>query len=217
MKFKNFLKSDDKILILDFGSKKISDLANSFRQLKIFCEIHPFTMTLDEIKQFNPVGIVLSGSSVQTPVEEDPSMPAKGIYDLKVPILGICYGLEVIAHQLGGTVTNYKTSVKEIGIVEVDIKPSKLFVGLKDRASLWMHHKDQVITMPPGFDNIASTPLTPNAAVEDKKRKIYGVQFHPEAYARDGNQIIKNFLTICNCKENLSPSFRDHFYVGTAI
>ena len=207
-------RSKSKILILDFGSKKISDLANSFRQLKIFCEIHPFTISLDEIKKFNPKGIIFSGSSTQYPVSVSP-LPDKGIYDLNVPILGICYGLEVIVRQLGGYVTNDPDAVREIGIVKVNLKQSRLFAGLIDQADLWMHHKEQVITLPNRFRNTASTSMTPNAAIEDDKRRIYGIQFHPEAYSRDGIQIFKNFIKICNCEESSSFNFKDHFYTGT--
>lgn len=213
MKFKRFI--EDKLLILDFGSKKISDLTNQLRHLKIFCEVHPFTMSLSDIKKFNPKGIILSGSSILKPVGEQSREPDKNIYGLKVPILGICYGAEMLTEQLGGKV---EPGVPEIGIVELKFKPSKLFEGFKaDIAAVWMHHEDQVTVLPTGFKLIASTQSTKHAAIEDVDRQIYGVQFHPEAYTSDGVQIIQNFVKICNCSPSSSQDFHDEFHSGHTI
>jgi GMP synthase (glutamine-hydrolysing) len=213
MKFKDFLKSsNDKLLILDFGSKKINELANMLRSLKIFCEVHPFTMSIEEIKKFNPKGIILSGTSVKDSLAGKVQEPAKEIYDLGVPILGICYGIEMLAKQLDGFVDHGKA---EIGIVDVKIiNYSKLLDGLGDSFKAWMHHRDQVTKLPSGFIATSSTLLTENASIEDPVKQIYGTQFHPEGYARDGIIILKNFINICGCSINLSHNFIDHFYVG---
>ncbi len=191
-----------KILILDFGSQYTQLIARRVREAKVYCEIHPCNLGLDKIKAFSPKGIILSGgpSSIS---DTDAPMADEGIFDLKVPILGICYGMQFITHMLGGEVA--KATHREYGNATIAIKENEsLFYGLgKDsRQTVWMSHGDRIDRMPDGFDVIAESENSPIAAMVDSSRNYFGVQFHPEvAHTPEGNRILDNFIfRICTCE-----------------
>lgn len=215
MNFREFIiNKSDKILILDFGSKRISDLTNRLRTMGIFCEVRPFTMERSDIVNYKPKGIILSGSSIQRPVMEIVSEPSDIIYKLNIPVLGICYGMEIMSKQLGGIVAEGEP---EIGITYLTNRHKSKLLGEKNDSLLkvWMHHKDDVIKMPDGFIRTASTNITKNAVIENDNKRYYGVQFHPEGFTSDGICILRNFIDICECVPSSSLNFHDEFYLGT--
>lgn len=197
-----------KILILDFGSQYTQLIARRVREQKVYCEIHPFNIGLDKIRGFEPKGIILSGgpSSVY---DKDAPLISKEVFELDIPILGICYGMQLTAHLLGGKVE--KSSHREYGSAELAIDGfSDIFKGLtpysaisnQQSITVWMSHGDRVKKMPKGFKSIAHSKNSPICAMKNENRKIFGVQFHPEVvHTPKGTQIIKNFLfNICRCK-----------------
>ncbi|MBP8985806.1 MAG: glutamine-hydrolyzing GMP synthase [Syntrophobacterales bacterium] len=184
------------IAILDFGSQYNQLIARRVRESRVYCEILPHDIPLDELAAKKPRGIILSGGPASIFDEGVPkSRPA--LFDLGLPVLGICYGMQLIVHQLGGTVE--PSSVREYGRADLFLTPkgkeSPLFTGLAERQRIWMSHGDRVAKLPPGFEVIGSTPNSPVAATENRARSIYGVQFHPEVvHTEKGNEIIRNFL-----------------------
>ncbi|HRR40577.1 MAG TPA: glutamine-hydrolyzing GMP synthase [Syntrophales bacterium] len=184
------------IAILDFGSQYNQLIARRVRESRVYCEILPHDIPLDELAAKKPRGIILSGGPASIFDEGVPkSRPA--LFDLGLPVLGICYGMQLIVHQLGGTVE--PSSVREYGRADLLLTPkgkeSPLFTGLAERQRIWMSHGDRVAKLPPGFEVIGSTPNSPVAATENRARSIYGVQFHPEVvHTEKGNEIIRNFL-----------------------
>jgi GMP synthase (glutamine-hydrolysing) len=191
----------ERILILDFGSQYTQLIARRVRETHVYCEIHPFNMTLDSIRAFQPKGIILSGgpSSVH-----DPGAPHSdpGLFDLGVPVLGICYGQQLMAQQLGGAVE--KADHREYGPATIDIDdPTELFRDMeKEAVRVWMSHGDRILTLPPNFTILARSKNSPAAAMADTSRGLYGVQFHPEVvHTPCGMAIIENFLfRICRCQ-----------------
>ena len=181
------------VLILDFGSQYTKLIARRVRELNIYSEIHPYNTPEEKILELKPSAIILSGgpSSVY---ENNAPIISKKILNSGIPILGICYGLQLIAHLLGGKIAS--TKKREFGFAKLKIlKKSPIFNGLKDGEQVWMSHGDEVIELPKGFDRIGSTDNTPNTVIENKKRRIYGVQFHPEVvHTKNGKQFLKNFL-----------------------
>ncbi|MBW2027653.1 MAG: glutamine-hydrolyzing GMP synthase [Deltaproteobacteria bacterium] len=193
---------DEKILILDFGSQYTQLIARRVREAQVYCEIHPFNLNIEEIKKFMPAGIILSGGPASI-YDEDAPMAAKEVLDLRVPVLGICYGMQYITHALGGEVA--RAEDREYGSAVIRIEDDQdLFQGLsRDKGEMvWMSHGDRIIRMPEGFQCLAGSKNSPVAAVADRSRKIYGVQFHPEVvHTPNGMKILKNFLfNICGCK-----------------
>ncbi len=189
-----------KILILDFGSQVTQLIARRIREQSVFCEIHPYTMPLDKIQEFAPLGIILSGgpSSVY---DADAPHPDAGIYELGLPVLGICYGMQLMTSQLGGKVE--RSSKREFGRATLIIDDTKdLFSGLSGREEVWMSHGDMIEQMPRGFCAIAHTENTPAAAMKDEKRRFYAVQFHPEVvHTPKGAEILGNFVfNIAGCR-----------------
>lgn len=180
-------------LILDFGSQYTQLIARRVREKKVFSVIHPYHLSFQKILEINPRAIVLSGSPANVYDRRAP-IPDERIFSLGVPILGICYGLQVIAHLLKGRVK--KVKLREYGHADLLAdKPAELFVGMPKRFSCWMSHGDQVTKLPKGFEAIARTPSSPIAAFRNPKRKIYGVQFHPEViHTPLGHKLIANFL-----------------------
>ncbi|MBP9020145.1 MAG: glutamine-hydrolyzing GMP synthase [Syntrophobacterales bacterium] len=184
------------IAILDFGSQYNQLIARRVRESRVYCEILPHDIPLDELAAKKPRGIILSGGPASIFDEGVPkSRPA--LFDLGLPVLGICYGMQLIVHQLGGTVE--PSSAREYGRADLFLTPkgkeSPPFAGLADRQRIWMSHGDRVTKLPPGFEVIGSTPNSPVAAMENRTRNIYGVQFHPEVvHTERGNEIIRNFL-----------------------
>ena len=186
----------DRLLIVDFGSQVTQLIARRLREAGVYCEIHPFQSVDDvKIKAFDPKGIILSGGPASVIEGEAPSAhPA--IFAAKVPVLGICYGEQTMAQQLGGTVE--AGHHREVGRAEVEVKAgSALFDGVwipGDRKQVWMSHGDRVTKLPPGFGVIAASDNAPFAAISDEKRGYYGVQFHPEVmHTPDGAKLLRNF------------------------
>ena len=191
------------IVILDFGSQYSELIARRIRECNVFSEVVAHTKTIDEIKEkYNPKGIILSGgpSSVF-----DPTSPTcdQNIFDSDIPVLGICYGMQYMAHSLGGEVK--QGSKHEYGKSNFYIDNNfDLFEGLWLEMAIWMSHGDEVISLPHGFQRLGHTPNCNIAAFGDQKRKLYGVQFHPEVvHTPKGIELIKNFVhTICGCEKD---------------
>jgi GMP synthase (glutamine-hydrolysing) len=199
---------DDKILILDFGSQVTQLIARRVREAKVYSEIHPYTVDEAFIRKFAPKGIILSGGPNSVYEQDTPSAPPC-VFELGVPVLGICYGMQTMATQLGGTVISSGT--REFGYAEIYNLSSPIFNGLSDGSSpkgdflqVWMSHGDKVTVLPPGFKVIASTESCLIAAIADEQRKFYAVQFHPEVtHTQQGSQILARFLTtVCEAEPN---------------
>ena len=195
----------DRILILDFGSQVTQLIARRVREAHVYCEIHPCDVGEDFIRQFAPRGIILSGSHMSAHHESTDRAPAI-VFELGVPVLGICYGMQTMAQQLGGRVEGGQT--REFGYAEVRARGhTRLFDGIEDfrtaeghgMLKVWMSHGDKVVEMPPGFKLMASTTACPIAGMADEARRFYAVQFHPEVtHTLQGQRIIERFvLGIC--------------------
>jgi len=182
------------VLILDFGSQYTQLIARRIREAGVYCEIHPFNRGMDVAEQRKPAAVVLSGGPASIYDPDSPQLD-KRILDLRIPTLGICYGLQAIAHTLGGTVQPAQD--REYGRANLSFvaKDSALLEGISEGAQVWMSHGDKVIQLPEGFSVSSSTPDTVFASFEHRVRAIYGVQFHPEVvHTPDGGIIIRNFL-----------------------
>ena len=200
----------DKILILDFGAQYSQLIARRVREAKVYCELHPFDVSEDFVRGFAPRGVILSGGPASVYEDATPKAP-DSVFKLGVPVLGICYGMQTMAEQLGGQVENSR--VREFGYAEVRARGhSKLLEGIQDRINgekhglldVWMSHGDKVTALPAGFKVIASNESTPIAAMADESRGFYGVQFHPEVtHTRQGAAILARFVhRICGCGED---------------
>lgn len=193
-------KDQDRILILDFGSQYTQLIARRIRECRVYCEIHPFNMPFEAIRAFQPKGIVLSGSPASVSICGAPLI-SKEVLQMGVPVLGICYGMQLIASLLGGKVE--ASSCREYGRAELEIlEEDGLFKGLGRSELVWMSHGDRVVGLPKGFRPIARSANSPIAAFADETGLIYGVQFHPEVvHTPKGKKILKNFLLkVCRCK-----------------
>jgi len=191
------------ILILDFGSQYSQLIARRVRELGVYCELMPYKTSADVITRFNPAGIILSGGPETVLENFSPRIP-EVVFQLNVPVLGICYGMQAMAIQLGGSVTKEKHS--EFGYAKLaDCIASPLLQDFNN-TTVWMSHGDQVTVVPEGFISTASSTNTPIAVMENKTKKYYGVQFHPEVtHTPDGEKLFKNFIfSICGCKQNWS-------------
>ncbi|MCE5312323.1 MAG: glutamine-hydrolyzing GMP synthase [Nitrospiraceae bacterium] len=196
----------DKILILDFGSQYTQLIARRIREGHVYSEIVPFNVSMQKIREFQPKGIVLSGgpSSVY---DESAPLPDPEIFKLGLPVLGICYGMQLMAHTLGGTVA--KALKREYGKAELTVDDeSDLLWGLMQKSKVWMSHGDRIEKLPEGFRAIGHTDNSPVAAMADPKRKFYAMQFHPEVVHTDeGTRILQNFIyQICGCRPNWEMS-----------
>ena len=211
----------DKILILDFGSQYTQLIARRIRELGVYCEIFPYDIDPKKINDFDVTGIILSGGPNSVYDEETASAPDE-IFKLNVPILGICYGMQTIVNQMGGTVETSKK--REFGYAEIRAHGhSKLLTEIQDRENekghglldVWMSHGDKVTSLPSGFNIIASNESTPIAGIANEKREIYGIQFHPEVtHTSQGEKIISRFvIDICDAKADWNMPG----YVDTAI
>lgn len=189
------------ILILDFGSQVTQLIARRIREAKVYCEIYPGNKPISDFGSMaNVKGIILSGGPCSV-YEKNAPWPDEKIWDLGLPILGICYGMQLIAERLGGKVK--KSSHREFGVAEMQIDDnSNLFAGLGKKATVWMSHGDSLSKMPKGFKKIAHTGNSPYAAIADLKRNIYGVQFHPEVkHTPQGSKMLRDFVfNICKDK-----------------
>ena len=206
----------DKILILDFGSQVTQLIARRIREAHVYCEIHPNDVSEDFIRRFAPKGIVLSGSHASTYEEHELRAPAV-VWQLGVPVLGICYGMFTMTVQLGGQVE--ASSHREFGYAAVRARGhTRLFEGIEDLRTaeghgmleVWMSHGDKVTALPPGFVLMASTDSCPVAGMADEERRFYGVQFHPEVtHTKQGRAILERFvLGICGARPDWV--MRDH-------
>jgi GMP synthase (glutamine-hydrolysing) len=211
----------DKILILDFGSQVTQLIARRVRELGVYCELHPYDMSEEAIRAFGAKGVILSGGPESTLDAGSPRAP-EIVWQLGVPVLGICYGMQTMAMQLGGQVS--PGSVKEFGYAELRARGhSRLFNGIQDRSGdageglldVWMSHGDYVSQLPAGFTRIGSTHDLDYAAMADEARGYYAVQFHPEVtHTRQGREIYSRFVhAICGCGTAWTP----HNIVDDAI
>jgi GMP synthase (glutamine-hydrolysing) len=197
-----------KILILDFGAQYTQLIARRVREARVYCEIHPHDVSDDFVRSFGAHGIILSGSHMSA-YEEATGKAPQAVFDLGVPVLGICYGMQTMAQQLGGRVEAGK--VREFGYAEVRARGhTRLLEGIEDWRSpeghgmlkVWMSHGDKVVELPPGFQPMASTGACPIAGMADERRRFYGVQFHPEVtHTRQGARLLERFVRdICGCR-----------------
>ena len=195
--------SKQSILVLDFGGQYNQLIARRVRECNVYCEVKPYTMSLEDIKAFDPMGIIFTGGPNSVYDEKSPQVdPA--IFELGVPVLGICYGCQLIAHNLGGRVTAATDdSAREYGKTETYYNTDcRLFKGLPKQGVSWMSHGDYMEKVPEGFDLVAHSDACPNVAICDEKRGFYGVQFHPEVnHTEHGTDMIRNFLyEVCGAK-----------------
>ena len=193
------MENKELILILDFGGQYNQLIARRVRECNVYSEVVPFNISIENIKEKNPKGIIFTGGPASVYGENSPKCDKK-IFELGIPILGICYGMQLISQTLGGNVAS--ASTREYGETNVNIdNTSLLFDGFDNTNIFLMSHTDYVETVPNGFKKIAYTSVCPNAAMENPDKKIYGIQFHPEVNnSVNGTQVIKNFLfNVCNC------------------
>ena len=190
---------NEMILILDFGGQYTQLIARRIRECKVYCEILPFSTPLEKITAVKPKGIVFSGGPSSVYSDRAPSVDPK-IYELDIPVLGICYGMQLMAHQLGGKVSPAKQREYGKSVINV-LDKDELLDGLEDIEPCWMSHGDLVESAPPGFRISACTALAPAAAMANLSQKLFAVQFHPEVvHTPKGMDILKNFLyNICGC------------------
>ncbi len=201
------------LLIIDYGSQYSKLIARRVRECKVYCEIIPCDYSLEKIKGLNPKAIILSGGPSSVYEEDAPTID-KEIFNLGIPVLGICYGMQLMSHILGGEVLHL--SKHEYGKTELNIDDkSDLFAGIIDDITVWMSHGDSVVKLPNGFVRIAHSGNTPYAAIADKEKKLYGVQFHPEVvHTQQGFEIIRNF--VFNVAE-LPPTWNMKSFVEESI
>ncbi|MGH8738343.1 MAG: glutamine-hydrolyzing GMP synthase [Burkholderiales bacterium] len=211
----------DKVLILDFGAQYTQLIARRVREAKVYCEIHPCDVSDTFVREFGAKGVILSGSHMSA-YEEFTGQAPKAVFELGVPVLGICYGMQTMAQQLGGKVEPGK--VREFGYAEVRARGhTRLLEGIEDLRNaegygllkVWMNHGDKVVELPTGFTLMASTEACPIAGMADETRRFYGVQFHPEVtHTAQGKRILERFvLGICGC----TGDWRMPDYVSEAV
>lgn len=193
-------QNQEMIVVLDFGSQYNQLITRRIREFGVYSELHPHTITAEEIKRMNAKGIVFSGGP-NSVYDENAFTCDKEIFELGLPILGICYGMQLMTHHLGGKVE--KATHREYGKATIAVEnPTKLFERLPSEQVVWMSHGDLVTATPEGFSIDATSPSCPIAAMSDESRKFYAVQFHPEVrHSMYGNDILKNFVfEVCGCK-----------------
>ena len=193
------MKNNELILILDFGGQYNQLIARRVRECNVYSEVVPFDISIEKIKEKNPKGIIFTGGPSSVYGEDSPRC-AEGIFELGIPVLGICYGMQLMTYTLGGNVA--RADKREYGTTDVSIDNSSLlFEGFENTNGFLMSHTDFVEKVPEGFKNIGHTSSCPNAAMENKEKNLYGIQFHPEVNSSiNGTQVIKNFLfNICKC------------------
>jgi len=203
-----------RILILDFGSQYTQLVARRVRELGVYCELWAWDVDEQDIRDFKPSGIILSGGPESVPEPGSPRAPGY-VFEAGVPVFGVCYGMQTMAEQLGGAVQG--SLEREFGYAQVErVKECALFTNIEDSIAengnslldVWMSHGDKVIEIPPGFSTVATTPTCPHAAMADEERKFYGVQFHPEVtHTRQGMRMLEHFVVqICGCETNWTPA-----------
>lgn len=194
------MTASDRILVLDFGSQYTQLIARRVRESKVYSEIFPFNAPLSKIKSFNPKGVILSGgpSSVY---DEGAPLPDPAIFSLGIPVLGICYGMQLMAHCLGGSVS--RALKREYGRAELMVDDdADILWGLSARSTVWMSHGDRIDRLPDGFKAMGHTNNSPVASMADRSKGFFALQFHPEViHTEEGSRILSNFVfNICGCK-----------------
>ena len=188
------------VIVLDFGGQYNQLIARRVRENNVYCEVHPYNMSLEKIKEMNPKGIIFTGGPNSVYAEDSP-LCSKEIFEMGIPVLGICYGSQLTAHLLGGKVAT--APVSEYGKTEVNVdNTSKLFEGVSPSTICWMSHTDYIEKAPEGFKVTGHTPVCPVAAMENAEKGIYAVQFHPEVmHTQEGMTMLGNFVrNICECQ-----------------
>ena len=191
--------SRELVLVLDFGGQYNQLIARRVRECNVYCEVHPYNLSIEKIREMNPKGIIFTGGPNSVYGENSP-LCDKAIFELGIPVLGICYGSQLMSHVLGGKVAT--APVSEYGKTEVAVDvESKLFEGVAASTICWMSHTDYIERAPEGFKIIGHTPVCPVAAMECEEKNLYAVQFHPEVmHTQEGTKMLSNFVyNICNC------------------
>ena len=202
-----------RILILDFGSQYTQLIARRVREIGVYCELWAWDVTEEQIRGFNPDGIILSGGPESVTELNSPRAP-EYVFEAGVPVLGVCYGMQTMAEQLGGSVQG--SNKREVGYAQVEVlKATDLLAQIEDHIGengnalldVWMSHGDKVATIPEGFETIAQTPSCPHAAMYNEEKRFYGVQFHPEVtHTRQGQRLLTHFvMDICGCEKLWTP------------
>ena len=215
------------VIVLDFGGQYNQLIARRVRECQVYCEVHPYNMSLDKIREMNPKGIIFTGGPNSVYKEESP-LCSPEIFKMGIPILGICYGSQLMAYLLDGKVET--APVSEYGKTEVAIRKtdSKIFEGVSPETVCWMSHTDYIAQAPEGFEITADTPVCPIAAMEDVSRTLYAVQFHPEVlHTVEGQKMLSNFVyNVCGCSgdwkmdsfvENTIASLREKIGDGKVL
>ncbi|BCJ92884.1 GMP synthase [glutamine-hydrolyzing] [Anaerocolumna cellulosilytica] len=187
------------VIVLDFGGQYNQLIARRVRECNVYCEVLPYDTSLERIKEINPKGIIFTGGPASVYAEDAPACD-KGIFELGIPVLGICYGSQLMTYSLGGKVS--KAPLREYGKTEITVKnESKLFADVKDTSICWMSHTDYIEQLPEGFTVSAYSASCPVAALEKPSQNLYGVQFHPEVvHTQEGTKMLRNFLyNVCEC------------------
>ncbi len=187
------------VLVLDFGGQYNQLIARRVRECNVYCEVHPYNLSVEKIREMNPKGIIFTGGPNSVYGEDSP-LCDKAIFELGIPVLGICYGSQLMSHVLGGSVAT--APVSEYGKTEVSVdNSSKLFDGVQSSTICWMSHTDYIERAPENFKIIGHTPVCPVAAMECEEKNLYAVQFHPEVmHTQEGTKMLSNFVkNICNC------------------
>lgn len=195
----------DTVAVIDFGSQYSMLIARRIRECHVYCELLPYDVSQERIASLKPKGFIFSGGPASVYESGAPLAPAY-IYETRLPILGICYGMQVITHQLGGQVAPGAQHEYGHAVLHISAEDSPLFANLPSSMTVWMSHGDQIIKMPPGFKALAYTENSP-VAVMGNNNVVFGLQFHPEvAHTPQGKAILQNFLyEVCNCEGNWTP------------
>ncbi|MGH8058612.1 MAG: glutamine-hydrolyzing GMP synthase, partial [Candidatus Entotheonellia bacterium] len=202
------------VIILDFGGQYTQLIARRVRQCHVYSEIHPWNVSLETLRRLQPRGLILSGGPASVYAPGAP-LTNPAVFDLGVPVLGICYGMQLMTHQLGGQVA--RAAEREFGAADLTIDEAlPLFADLEVQTTpVWMSHGDRIAALPPGFRAIAHSDNSPIAAMRDSAGRLYGIQFHPEvAHTPQGERMLQNFLYhVCNC----SPDWTMHAFIEPAV
>jgi GMP synthase (glutamine-hydrolysing) len=194
----------DTVLVVDFGAQYAQLIARRVRECHVYSEIVPSTMPAEQMLAKRPKAIILSGGPSSVYADGAPPAPP-GLFQAGVPILGICYGFQLLVAELGGTVA--RTGLAEYGATALQADPSRLLSGTPAQQQVWMSHGDTCTAAPPGFTVTARTPATPVAAVENPDQGLFGVQFHPEVmHTEYGTRILARFLELAGCRPNRSAA-----------
>lgn len=193
------------LIILDFGSQYTQLIGRRVREMGVYCEIHPYHADIDALKKLSPCGFILSGGPSTVTINETPRAP-EWVFQSGLPVLGICYGMQTMAAQLGGQVES--SHLREFGHAQLKIEKSSVILDdISAHLDVWMSHGDKVTSLPDGFQIVASTNNAPIAAMADERRQFYGVQFHPEVtHTQDGDKILRRFVVdICKAATDWTP------------